>query len=235
MSSLEKKNRVVFITGSSSGIGKETAYLFAAHGDSLVLTYHYHKDEGDLAAAKCLALGAKDVLLINLDLTDNESILNVVKTIIDKYSHLDILINNAAFLGKGLLAEQNLATIRLIIKTNLEGPVKLTRACLPHLQESIVNIGSNLGIYPKGGLTVYSATKSGIRSFSKALAEEARHLKIYTVNPSLTATKMGSPAGMAPEKVAAIIFNAALGTYKEKSGADINVWDYIYGSKLKKY
>lgn len=227
MSDQNKKNCVVFITGSSSGIGKETAYLFAAHGDSLVLAYHCHKDEGAAVAKKCLDLGAKDVLLLNLDLADNESIVSIVKAAIDKYARIDILINNAAFLAQDILAAQSWDNIRLQIKTNLEGPIKLTKECLPHIKETIVNVGSNLSTIGQKQFSIYAATKFGLRGFTKSLALECPHLNIYLVNPSLTATKMGHFKGLPPSVPARVIYSTALGQYQEKSGADINVWDYL--------
>ena|SRR3989338_857012 len=236
--SMEKpanNHKVVFITGSSSGIGEQTAYLFAAHGDSLVLTYHRYKDEGDVVAAKCSSLGAKNVLLIHLDLTNNESIVNAVKSAVAEYSRFDILINNAAFLAQAILTEQSFENIRLQIKTNLEGPIKITKECLPYIQESIINIGSNLSTVGQKQFTVYSATKFGIRGLTKSLALEFPNLRIFTVNPSLTATKMGHFKGLPPATVAKVVYRAALGDYQEKSGADINVRDYLYGPQLKRY
>lgn len=235
MSKIEEKNRVIFITGASSGIGKETAYLFAAHGDSLVLTYHYHPAEGAAAADKCLALGARDVLLVNLDLTNNDSIINALKSAVNQYSRIDILINNAAFLAQDILTEQSMESIELQIKTNLEGPIKLTQQSLPHVRESIINIGSNLSTASQKQFSVYSATKFGLRGFTKSLALECPALNVYLVNPSLTATKMGHFKGLPPSVAAKVVYHAALGDYSEKSGADLNVRDYLYGPKLKKY
>lgn len=235
MKNTQDKIKIVFITGSSSGIGRQTAFFFAREKYHLMLTYHQDKQEGEETKEECLRLGAKDVLLLQIDLTDDQSIRNAVKQIIEQHNQIDILINNAGMLIKGNLAERSFEQITQEMKANLEGAIKLTKECLPYIKESIVNIGSYLGLQGKGRLAVYSATKFGVRGFSKSLAKELPHLKIYTVNPCLTATKMGSPEGVHPAMVAEIIFQAAQGKYKAKSGADINVRDYLYGEFWKNF
>jgi len=234
MKNTQGKIKTVFITGASSGIGRQTAFFFAREKYRLMLTYYQNEQEGQETREECLRLGAQDVLLFQIDLTDDQSIRNVVRQIIDKYHQIDILINNAGMLIKGNLAERSFEQISQEMKANLEGPIKLTKECLPYIKESIINIGSHLGLQGKGGLTVYSATKFGLRGLSQSLAKELPHLKIYTVNPCLTATKMGSPEGIHPAQVAEIIFQAAQGNYRAKSGADINVRDYLYGEFFKK-
>lgn len=226
--------KTVFITGSSSGIGEQTAYLFAAQGDNLIITYHQDKQVGERVATECLRLGAKQVLLLPLELQSDESISQSVEKIVKQFKQVDILINNAATLKHGLLLEQSFTDIEKQIRTNLEGLIKLTRQCLPYLKESLINVSSNLGLKGHKGLATYSATKFAVRGFSQSLAKELPNLLIYSVNPSLTATKMGSPSGVDPKKVAKIIFQAARGCYQAPSGSDINVRDYLYGEKMVK-
>lgn len=225
---------IVLITGASSGIGAATALLFAERKAKLILTYHHDAPAGQAVARHCLALGATDVLLLPLDLLDDASIHLVAQTITERHGTLDILINNAGAMKFGSLVSQTFDDIDLQIVTNLGGAIKLTKELLPILKASLINIGSSLGLAGKKKLAVYSATKAGLRGFSQALAGEFPTLRIYTVNPCLTNTKMGNPAGLDPAKVAAIIFAAALGRYPEPSGADINVRDYLYGARLKK-
>ncbi|OGY45186.1 MAG: hypothetical protein A2744_01365 [Candidatus Buchananbacteria bacterium RIFCSPHIGHO2_01_FULL_44_11] len=225
----EYKNRVVLISGSSSGIGEQTAYKFAEIGDIVIVTYHLNKEQGERVVRKCLELGAKDSLALSLELMQDESIKNLVQQIVSKYGRIDILINNAGKLGKGNLSEQSFDDISKQIKTNLEGLIKLTHQCLPYIKESIINVGSALGLSAKGGLSVYSATKFGVRGFSQSLAKELSGIRVYTINPSLTATNMGGQTGLPPEQVAEIIKKAALGQYKAKFGADINVREYLHG------
>jgi len=228
----ESRRKIVFITGSSSGIGRATAWRFAQGGYDLALTYHQDKWAGEETVNQSLVLGAPRAHLVHLDLSADSSIKQAVNQVIRQYGQIDILINNAGALTKGLLEATAEKDIDNVLAVNLGGLIKLTKYCLPYAQASVVNIGSNLALQGKKQLSVYSASKWGIRGFSKGLAEERKDLKIYTINPTLTATKMGSPSGIPPEKVAAIIFKAATGQYRAKSGADINVRDYLYGEKL---
>jgi len=225
-------NKVVFITGSSRGIGAATAHAFAKHGAIVVLTYLNDKKLAEQVADKCLQLGAADTLIVRLDVTQDKSISEAVWTIVNKFQQIDTLVNNAGVLDINPLAQLSNASIEKQIRTNLEGLIKITKACLPYIKESIVNIASNLGLVGRRNLTVYCATKFGVRGFTQALADERRDLKIFVVNPGLTATRMGSHKGHSPDLVADIILNASLGKYKVKRGGDINVHDYIHGHKF---
>lgn len=220
-------DKVVFITGSSSGIGEQTAYQFASRGNCLVMTYHSDQDQGEKVRRECVRLGARDALLIKLELTSDASIEDAVRRTIDKYAKIDILINNAGVLSQNFLADKTFEEITNQIKTNLEGPIKLTKLCLPYLKEGVVNIGSRLAFIGRKQLTLYSATKFGIRGFTKALGHESPNLRILCVNPGLTATRMGEATGVPAEKVAEIIYRAAVGEIAVERGGDLNVYDYL--------
>jgi len=225
----KSSDKIVCITGSSAGIGRETALLFAHHGNKLIITYYDDKKVGENVKQECLQAGAIDVQLIHLDLNNDESIKRAVQKIISQYHQIDILINNAGILEHGALVNKSYEEIDRQININLTGLIKLTRECLPYVKESIVNIGSELGFKGHPRLSLYCASKFGVRGFTKGLALERNDLKIYVVNPGLTATQMGGWEGMPPQKVAQVIMNAALGKYKLKNGTDINVRDYQHG------
>lgn len=228
-----KQDKTALITGASSGIGQAVAYKFAKAGYNLVLTYNENSTGAQKTSNNCLESGANDVFLIYLNLSDNESIKKSVQEIIQKYQKIDILINNAGWTLQGSLEKTNFSDIENQIKINLISLIQFTKQCLPYLKQSIVNIGSNLGLQGHANLSVYSASKFGLRGFTKSLAKEIPELKIYTVNPGLTAIKRTNFKGLDVKKVAEIIFNSAVGNYKVKSGSDINVRDYKYGEKYK--
>jgi short-subunit dehydrogenase len=197
---------------------------------NLILTYHSNKNAGEQVKEECLASGAKDVFLINLELTDDNSIKDAVQQITSRYSQIDILINNAGRLEYGPLEEMTFEQIDSLIETNLTGLIKLTKECLPYIRTSIINVSSVLGQQGHRRLSLYSASKFGVRGFTQALAGERSDLRVYVVNPSLTATQMGGNKGMDPKIVGQIIMNAALGIYKLKNGTDINPLDYQHGA-----
>jgi len=228
-----KQIKTVLITGASSGIGQAIAYRFAKAGHQLILAYHQNQAGIQETVALSKNLGAKDSTVVNLDLGDDSSIQGCAKEISANFPQIDILINNSGFLVGKKLVDSSFEEIDNQLNTNLVGLIKFTKMILPGLTESVVNIGSNLGLIGKSKLAVYSASKFGVRGFSQSLAKEYPNLRIYTVNPPLTATRMGSQFGLAPAKVAEIVFSAANGLYRAKSGSDINVIDYLFGEFLK--
>lgn len=221
------KNTTVLITGSSDGIGKETALLFAHEKANVIVTYHKDKKAGEKVLEECKQLGSPKPLLIKLDVKDNSDIKNAAKDVKEKFGYVDILINNAGVISWENLHDQSFDEIENQVRTNLEGTIKVTRVFLDLIKSTIINIASGAGQEGYGGISVYSATKFGIRGFTQALAKELEHVQLYVVNPGMTATEMTGYRGIPAVRVAAIILNTATGKYKVESGGDINVWDYV--------
>jgi 3alpha(or 20beta)-hydroxysteroid dehydrogenase len=113
------------------------------------------------------------------------------------------------------------------VRTNLEGLIKVTRACSPHLTDAVVNIASVMGLSGMGGAPVYTATKWGVRGFSKALAAERSDLRVFPVNPGATKTQMTGFAGVPPEQVADIVVRLVKGELDVASGDDVTISDYL--------
>ncbi len=220
------KNKVVFITGSSNGIGRETAFKFASEKAKIVLTYCNDRPAGQNTEKRCRELGASETLLIKLDLKDNKSIVNAVDKVVKTFGKIDILINNAGVSVWKPLKKQNLNDIEDQIRTNLEGLIKITWTCLPHIKDMIINIASGAGQTGFADIAPYCATKFGVRGFTQALTQEISRPKIYAVNPDMTKTRMTDFQGRPAEQVAQVVLNTAKGKYRKTSGSDINVWDY---------
>jgi 3-oxoacyl-[acyl-carrier protein] reductase len=220
------KNKVVLITGSSNGIGRETAFKFASEKAKVVITYCNDRVGGQSAEKRCRELGASETLLVKLDLRDNKNIAHVVERVVKTLGKIDILINNAGVAVWKPLQEQNFVDIENQIRTNLEGLIKMTLTCLPHVEDMIINIASGAGQEGFAELAPYCATKFGVRGFTQALAEEISKPKIYAVNPDMTKTRLSGFQGRPPEQVAQVVLNTAKGKYRKKSGSDVNVWDY---------
>ncbi len=220
------KNKVVFITGSSNGIGRETAFKFASEKAKIVLTYCNDRPAGQNTEKRCRELGASETLLIKLDLKENKSIVNAVDKVVKTFGKIDILINNAGVSVWKPLKKQNLNDIEDQIRTNLEGLIKITWTCLPHIKDMIINIASGAGQTGFADIAPYCATKFGVRGFTQALTQEISRPKIYAVNPDMTKTRMTDFQGRPAEQVAQVVLNTAKGKYRKTSGSDINVWDY---------
>ncbi len=216
--------KVVVITGGSNGIGRETAFLFAKEGCKLVITYNKGEKEAKETAKKCIEFGSPGVLVVKLDLTKNEDIKKAVKQIIDKYGRIDILDNNAGVISWKPLEKQDYKDIEYQIRVNLEGLIKMTRECFPFIKETIINISSGAGKQGFGDLTTYCASKFGVRGFTQALADGYPKLKIYSVNPGMTATRMTEFRGVPANKVAEVVVNTVKGKYNVENGGDVDVW-----------
>ncbi len=223
---MELKNKVVLITGSSIGIGRYTAYEFAKEGSKVVITYYKDKEETLKTYNTCLELGMPEGLVLYLNLMDNGSIVKCVNEVLDRFGYIDILINNAGVLAWKPLREQSFEEIEAQIRVNLEGLIKMTKVALPHIREMIINIGSGAGKTGFPELTTYCATKFGVRGFTQSLAQEETDIKVYTVNPGMTATRMTGYKGVSPSIAAKVILNTAKGIYRKPSGSDIDVWEY---------
>jgi 3-oxoacyl-[acyl-carrier protein] reductase len=220
------KNKVVLITGSSNGIGRETAFAVAAERAAVILTYCHDKKAGDTAEKRCRELGASKTALMKLDLMDNESMVTAVDDAVRAFGKIDILVNNAGVSVWKPLREQDLADIEHQIRTDLEGLIKMTLLCLPHVKEMIINIASGAGQTGFAELAPYCAAKFGVRGFTQALAQEISHPKIYAVNPDMTKTRMTGFQGRPAAQVARVVLNTAKGAHRKPSGSDVNVWDF---------
>lgn len=220
-------DRVVLVTGSSLGIGRETALLFAKGGSSVVVTYHQNEKEAEAVALECKREGAPDVLVACLDVTDDKSIAECVARVVERFGRIDVLVNNAGTVVWNELEQQTPADIELQIRVNLEGLIKVTKACLPHVKGAIINVASLAAHQGMPTLTTYCATKFGVRGFTEALAHELPDVAVYSVSPGMTATRLSDYRGVPPGDVAGIIVATAEGKYETPSGGDVNVMDHL--------
>lgn len=179
MPSLEGKAAVV--TGASSGIGAATAAALAREGARVV---------GGARRAERIE---SPVEAVELDVTDPASCERFVAAAVGKLEAIDILVNAAGLaLGRDLFDESTEDDERTVLETNVNGLIRMTRLCLPHLRDGghIVNIGSVAGrqAYEKGSL--YVTSKFAVRGFTYALREDllGRPIHITTVDPGLVET-----------------------------------------------
>ncbi len=169
--------KIVLITGISSGFGKETASLLAKNGHKVYGTIRKPAETDPL------------VQMLNLDITDQESIDDAVKTVLEKEGRIDVLINNAGMHSGGPIETIPEETIRLQMETNFMGQVLLTRKVLPVMRKqgegTIINFGSIGGLMGLPFQAFYSAAKFAIEGFSEALRMEvsAYNIKVVVVNP----------------------------------------------------
>jgi len=175
------EGKAAVVTGASSGIGAATAQALAAEGARVV--------GGARRADRIRA----PVTALELDVTDPESCARFVTLAGEELSGFDILVNAAGLaLGRDLFDDSTEEDERLVLETNVNGLIRMTRLCLPHIRDGghIVNIGSVAGrqAYEKGSL--YVTSKFAVRGFTYALREDllGRPIHITTVDPGLVQT-----------------------------------------------
>lgn len=227
---MQLKGKVVLITGSSTGIGKETAVICAKKGAKVVVAYLAGRKEGDNVVRECKKYS--DAMLVQLDVTKESSIKKAVSAVLKKFGRIDVLDNNAGVIKWEYFRKQKPKDIDFQVNANLTGLMKMTLAVLPLLEKRdeavIVNIASGAGEEGHATLVPYCATKFGVRGFTQALARELPpNIRVYAVNPGTTATAMTDFKGVPAEKVAAVVVKAIEEGYGKNSGSDIDVWDYV--------
>ena len=180
------KDKTVIITGASEGVGAATASKFAEAGANLMLVARTKKNLE--AVAKQLRDRSR-VEIFAMDVADPEACVDLFKKTQFEYGHVDILINNAGYHARGPVEKVDATELARMIDVNLSAPLVLTRLAIPHLREAgggaIINVGSLAGRTHVPGSAGYSASKSGLRAFTYALAEELRDsgIKIGIVSP----------------------------------------------------
>lgn len=227
---MELRDRVVIITGSSSGIGFETSIAFAKESAKVVVTYNSTKSGGEKALEYCKKYS--EAMLTRLDTTKEASVRKALDEILKRYGKIDILINNAGVATYTYFEKQTWEEIQRQVDVNLLGTMRMTHGTLPLLKKRkeaiIVNVASMCAKEPHATLVPYCATKYGVRGFTQALAEELpKRIRTYAVNPGLTATRLTHYQGTPPERVAKIMIRAAKETLRKKSGHDIDVPQYL--------
>lgn len=217
-------NKVVLVTGASSGIGKAVALRLASAGTQLVLTYHKRQKEAEEVRAACVKRGAKDVAVLKLNVSNDKNIITAFEEVRQRHSEVHVLVNNA---GTGIVkpfAGNSFADIERQLRINLEGLIKMTYVFLPLVTEQIVNIGSMLAKETIPDMAVYCASKFGVRGFTQALAKEIPSIKVCCLNPDMTATPLTQNHGRPPEAVADVLWKVLTGEIPCPSGGDVDVW-----------
>lgn len=189
------ENKLILITGATSGIGRATAELFAANGWNLLLT---GRREERLTELKDNLQDKYSVEIKNLcfDIRDREAMLMALRTVEEDLSRVDVLLNNAGLaLGRESLERGSLTDWETMIDTNVKGLIYITKEIIPHFIAKktghIINISSTAArdMYPGGN--VYSATKSAVDALTKSLRLDLleHNIKVSSIAPGMVNTE----------------------------------------------
>ena len=186
--------KIAIITGASRGIGREIAIAFAKEGAGIAIVYSKDDSGAEETLEYLKEIGAS-AIKIKKDISIFENTAQIVKEVVSHYGKIDILVNNAAQSVIGLFSDSDKEGIDKIISTNLLGPMYLTNNVLPHLYGNegiILNISSMWGEVGASCEVLYSASKGGINSFTKALAKELApsNIRVNAIAPGVIDTKM---------------------------------------------
>jgi len=184
-----KAKKVILITGAARGFGLEMVKAAIKNGDRVVATVRSNKEE-----LYALFENHPDLLVLEMDVTDELQIQNVVKTVLERFSVIDVLINNAGYGILTAVEEASANEVRSQYETNVFGVLNLIRAVLPSMRARrkghIINVSSLFAFDVGPGWGVYASTKGAIEVLSKGLARELKPLgiKVTAMAPGLFST-----------------------------------------------
>ena len=245
------KNKVVIITGASSGIGKACAVAFGKAGCRVVINGRDQKRLNDTAIS--LQNAGIECLAVVGDVSKESDVKDLIEQTIARFQTIDILINNAGISMRALFEEVDLSVIRQLMDINFYGTVYATKYALPYIIQnkgSIIGVSSIAGYRGLPGRTGYSASKFAMQGFLEALRTELlpKEVHVMVACPGFTASNIrntalaadGSMQGespreetkmMSPEEVAGHILEATKNrkrdlvlTFQGKFTVFLNKW-----------
>ncbi|MCB9897842.1 MAG: glucose 1-dehydrogenase [Planctomycetes bacterium] len=188
--------QVALITGGGRGLGRAMAVGLARAGADIVVVARRDADLAETVVA--VEAAGKRCLAVSGDVIADETAPRAVKTALDAFGRLDILINNAGTYHMGPIQETEPADWQRVIDVNLMGIFRFARAVGPHFLErgsgKVVNIASVLGTFGVGEATAYCASKAGVMGFTRSLAIEwaPRGINVNAIAPGLFNTDMSA-------------------------------------------
>ena len=192
--SMKLRDKVVVITGASSGIGRAAARLFAERGARLVLAAR-REDELDRVVAECEALGVR-AIAVPTDVSEAAAVETLAARAVAEFGVIDVWCNNAGVYMMGELGDVPLAVHERIIEVNLVGVLHGMRAALAQMRAqghgTIINTASQAGKAPYALASTYCATKAGVRALTECVRQEQgrRDIHICAVSPPAVDTPL---------------------------------------------
>lgn len=203
------KDKVVIVTGASSGIGLASVKNFASLGAKIVLAAR----SIDKLQAIAANMKQENVLCVKTDVTKEEDCKNLIEQTVVRFGKIDVLVNNAGISMRAVFKDMDLKVMRSLMDTNFWGTVYCTKYALPYLLESkgsVVGVISTAGYVGLPARTGYSASKFAVRGFLETLRIEHLYdgLHVLIFAPGFTSSNIrnvalradGSPQGETPRK-----------------------------------
>jgi NAD(P)-dependent dehydrogenase (short-subunit alcohol dehydrogenase family) len=216
--------RVWFITGAGRGMGVDIAKAALAAGHSVVAT-------GRSTDAVTKAVGeADDLLVVELDITDRASAEEAVQAALGRFGRIDVLVNNAGNFFAGFFEELSPEQFEAQLRTNLLGPLNVTRAVLPLMRKQrsghAVTISSTAGIVGQEFCSAYAASKFGLEGWMESLRFEVEPFGIHTtiVEPGFFRTDLLT-------KESTAYADLSIADYAERTATTRPAWEAMSGKQ----
>lgn len=222
------KNKVVLVTGATSGIGQAIAVRFAAEGAKVAINYRQDLKEADQtddmlhdAVEECrqqITAHGVDHILVQADVTNEEAIIAMIEETIQRLGGLDILINNAGIQTAGDSHELSIDQFDRVLAVNVRGAFITAREAIRHWitvgkPGVIVNVSSVHQIIPKPRFLSYSVSKGGMQNLTRTLALEyaGRGIRVNSIAPGATITPINQAWIEDPNKKAQVESHIPMG------------------------
>lgn len=189
--------KTVIITGASKGIGRKTAEILAKDGYKVIANYNKSEEQA-MQLKKELNEQGIEIDLIKADVSKKEECERIVEYTIQKYSKIDVLINNAGISNYGLFTDIKETEIDKIMKTNLYSPMfmcqEVGKYMIREKNGCIINISSIWGMVGGSCEVAYSVSKAGVDGLTKALAKEwgPSNIRVNSIAPGMIKSEMNS-------------------------------------------
>jgi 3-oxoacyl-[acyl-carrier protein] reductase len=189
------EDKVVVVTGSSRGIGRGIATEFGREGASVVVNYNSNADAANEVVESINAIGSQ-AIAVRADVSDFSQAESLIKSAIDEFGDLQVLVNNAGTTRDGLIMTMKEPDWDFVLNTNLKSTFNCSRAAVRYMLRKrygrIINVTSVSGQIGNAGQTNYSASKAGQIGFTKALAREvaSRKITVNAVAPGFISTEL---------------------------------------------
>ena len=199
-------SKTIFITGTSTGFGKLTAITLANAGHSVIAGMRNTLTKNAAAAKELEAIA--NIEVVDIDITNDASVAKAFETVIAKYGKIDVLVNNAAVSGFGLLEGYSLDSIRQMFEVNMYGVLRTYQAVLPSMRKEknglIINITTGASGHTLPFMIPYMASKFVVESITEGMQDELADYGIENVSiqPGVYPTEMtnGSKTGVNADK-----------------------------------
>jgi NAD(P)-dependent dehydrogenase (short-subunit alcohol dehydrogenase family) len=197
--------KTVLITGTSKGIGLETALTFGRAGYKVYATMR--NPEAAIDLKQKIKNESLDITISKLDVDSDSSVKQCMDAVVQKHGSLDVLVNNAGIERHGSIEEMSMDDFQAIINTNYLGVLRCTKAVLPQMRKNkegcIINVASVAGHIANSPLGGYAASKHALEAISEALAQEVKpfNVKVAIIEPGIINTQMASDIAIIEESL----------------------------------